>query len=155
MLHTKYLCSRHLLESDFTTAERVRLNKVTFPFGSDSASQSLPQSLVPSFHIPSIGPTPSVPSGVIQESELHDLSPTRTYRKTLVPSAVTPVPILADSPSTSFKMSALQAAAVVKETSFPRSSVNSSDVELGHINRQSSSSKPRARNSLLKELNLA
>jgi hypothetical protein len=45
----------------------------------------------------------------------------------------------------------------VKETSFPLSSKNAkaSDGELGHISRQSSSSKSRARHSLLKELNLA
>jgi hypothetical protein len=45
----------------------------------------------------------------------------------------------------------------VKETSFPLSSVsiNVSDGELRHINGQSSSSKPRARHSLLKELTLA
>jgi hypothetical protein len=45
----------------------------------------------------------------------------------------------------------------VKENSFSISSVNinSSDGELGHIGRHSSSSKPRARHSLLKELNLA
>jgi hypothetical protein len=42
----------------------------------------------------------------------------------------------------------------VKETSFPLSSVSihASDGELGHINGQSSSSKPRARHSLLKNL---
>jgi uncharacterized small protein (DUF1192 family) len=45
----------------------------------------------------------------------------------------------------------------VKETSFPLSSVNinASDGELKHINYQSFPSKPRARHSLLKELNLA
>jgi hypothetical protein len=45
----------------------------------------------------------------------------------------------------------------VKETSFPLSSesIKASDGELGYIKRQSSSSKPRARRSLLKELNLA
>jgi hypothetical protein len=44
----------------------------------------------------------------------------------------------------------------VKETSFPLSfeSMKASDGELGHIKRQSSSSKPRARRSLLEELNL-
>jgi hypothetical protein len=80
-----------------------------------------------------------------------------------VPSAVTPDPIHADSPSTSFQISAIKPspAAVntfaVKETYFPPSSinVNASDGELGYINRQSSSSKPRARHSVLKELNLA
>jgi hypothetical protein len=44
----------------------------------------------------------------------------------------------------------------VKETSFPISSmkINASEVELGRVRRQSSS-KPTARHSLLKELNLA
>jgi hypothetical protein len=28
MLHNKYLCSRHFLESDYTTAERAHLNVV-------------------------------------------------------------------------------------------------------------------------------
>jgi hypothetical protein len=45
----------------------------------------------------------------------------------------------------------------VKETSFPLSSVNinASDGELWHIKFQNSSAKPRARHSLLKQLNLA
>jgi hypothetical protein len=34
MLHNKYLCSRHFSESDFSTAERVHLNRVTVPRGS-------------------------------------------------------------------------------------------------------------------------
>jgi hypothetical protein len=45
MLHSNYLCNRHFSESDFTTAERVHLNRVTVPCGLDSASQSPPQSL--------------------------------------------------------------------------------------------------------------
>jgi hypothetical protein len=40
MLRNKYLCNRHFSESDFTTAERVQLNRVTVPCGLDSASQS-------------------------------------------------------------------------------------------------------------------
>jgi hypothetical protein len=45
----------------------------------------------------------------------------------------------------------------LKGTSFPISStnINAFDGKLGHINCQSSSSKPRARHSLVKELNLA
>jgi hypothetical protein len=42
------------------------------------------------------------------EYDIHVLPPTRTYCKTLVSSTVTPVPIHADSPSTSFQMSAVQ-----------------------------------------------
>jgi hypothetical protein len=91
------------------------------------------------------------------------VTPTRTYSKTLVSSAVTPTPIHADSPSASFQMSAVQPSPTaantfpVEETSFPLSSVNinASDGELKHINHESSSSKPRARHSQLKELNSA
>jgi hypothetical protein len=43
--HNKCLCSRHFSGSDFTTAERVHLNRVAVPCGLDSASQSSPQSL--------------------------------------------------------------------------------------------------------------
>jgi hypothetical protein len=32
-LQNKYLCSRHFLESDFTTDERVHFNRVTVPCG--------------------------------------------------------------------------------------------------------------------------
>jgi hypothetical protein len=42
MLHNTYLCSRCFLESDFTTAERLRLDRVAVTCGSDSASQSHP-----------------------------------------------------------------------------------------------------------------
>jgi hypothetical protein len=104
-----------------------------------------------------------LPSGLTPERDLHVLSPTRTYSKTLVPSSVAPVPIHADSPSTSFQMSVIQQSPTaastfaVKETSFLSGSeyINASDGELGHVSRQSSSSKPRAMHSLLKELNLA
>jgi hypothetical protein len=97
------------------------------------------------------------------EDDLHVLPLTRTYSKTQVPSAVTPIPVHADNPSTSFQMSAVQSSPAaanifaVKETSFPPSSwnINASDGELGLVNRQSSSSKPRAKHSLLKGLNLA
>jgi hypothetical protein len=44
----------------------------------------------------------------------------------------------------------------VKETSFPLRSknMNASDAELGGISHQSSSSKPRAKHAMLKELNV-
>jgi hypothetical protein len=125
MLHNKYLCSRHFLESDFTTAERIHLNRVAVPCDSGSASQSLPQSPVPSLHTPALDP---LPSALTPEDDLHVLPPTRTYTKTLVSSTAKPIPIHADSPSTSFQMSAVQPSPTaantlaVKETSFPQSS---------------------------------
>jgi hypothetical protein len=107
-----------------------------------------------------LDPLPSVITPKIIFNVLHS---TRNYSKILAHSPVTPTPIHADSPSTSFQMSAVQPSLTaansfaVKETSFPLSSVNinASDGELWHITFQSSSSKPRARHSLLKELNLA
>jgi hypothetical protein len=51
---------------------------------------------------------PSVSSCLTPEEDLHVLPPTRMYSKTLIPFAVTPVPIHADSPSASFQMSAIQ-----------------------------------------------
>jgi hypothetical protein len=159
MLRHKLLCSRHFSESDFTIAERVRLNRVAVPCGSACAAQSLPQPPEPSLHISSFNPLPLVSS---TEDDLRGLPPTITYSKTLVPSAVTPIPIHADGPSASFQMSAVQPSPTaaknfaMKETSFLLNSVdrNACDGELGHVNRQSSSSKPRARHSLSKELNL-
>jgi hypothetical protein len=123
MLHRKFLCSSHFLESDFTTTERVHLNRLAVPCGSDSALQSLPQPP----DTPSFDPLPSV---LTPEKDLHVLTPPKTYSKTLVPSKVTPVPIHVDSPSTSFQMSAIQPSPsaastfAVKETSFPLSSEN-------------------------------
>jgi hypothetical protein len=160
MLHNKYLCRRHFLKSDFTAAVRVHLNRVAVPYGSDSASQSLPKLPVPSLHTPSLDPFPSV---VTHKDYICVLPPSRTYNKTLVPYSVTPIPIHAHGPSTSFQMSAVKPSPTSantfegKETSFPLSSVNTnaSDGELGHVNCQSSSSKPTARHFLLKEPTLA
>jgi hypothetical protein len=52
MLHCKYLCSRHFSKSDSTPTEMVCLNRVTVPYGSDSAAQSLPQPSKPLLHTP-------------------------------------------------------------------------------------------------------
>jgi hypothetical protein len=43
MLH-KHLCSKQFLETDFTTAERIQLNRVAVPSVSDLTSHSAPQS---------------------------------------------------------------------------------------------------------------
>jgi hypothetical protein len=93
------------LRSDFTTAERVHLNRVVVQCGSDSAAQLVPQPPDPSLHAPSFDPFPSV---VTPEDDLYVILPTETYRKTLLSCAVTPFPIHADSPSTSFQIYAVQ-----------------------------------------------
>jgi hypothetical protein len=76
--------------------------------------------------------------------------------------AATPTLVLAESPSTSSQIPALQVSLLAnnfaaEETSFSPSSVNvnASDGELRHISCQSSSSKPGAWHSVLKELSLA
>jgi hypothetical protein len=118
MLHRKFLCSNHFLESDFTTTERVHLNRFAVPCGSNSAVQSLPQPP----DTPSFDPVPSV---LTPEKDLHVPTLTKTYSKTLVPSTVTPIPIHVDSSSTSFQTSAIQPSPsacstfAVKETLFP------------------------------------
>jgi hypothetical protein len=122
MLHKKYLCSRHFLESDFTPAERAHLNKVAVPCRSDSVSQTLSQPPVPSLYTPSLNPLPSV----ITHKDYTDVVFPTTYSKTLVPSQVTHIPSHAHGPSTSFKISAEQPLPTpantfaVKETLFPQ-----------------------------------
>jgi hypothetical protein len=88
--------------------ERVHLSRMALPCGSDSASQSLLQPLLPSLPTISLNPLASV---VTPKVDIHVPLPTRTNGKTLVPSALTPIPIHADntdSLSTSFQMSAVQ-----------------------------------------------
>jgi hypothetical protein len=156
MLHNKYLFRRHFAESNFTAAERVHLNRVAVPRGSDPASQSFPQPPVSSLHALSLDLLPSL---ITHKDYIHVVFPT-TYNKTLVPSPVILIPIHADGPSTSFQMSVVQPSPTaantfdLKETAFSLSSVNINafDAEPGHINHHSSPSKHRASHSLLKEL---
>jgi hypothetical protein len=161
MLCCKYLCSKHFCESDFTTAEKIHLNRVAVPCVSDSTSHSVPEPSVPSLLTPHLDLLPSL---LTPEDDLHDLPPTRTYSKrSLTSLTLTPTPVHAESPSTFSQISALQVSpasantfAAGETSSTPGSvDVSASDGELGHIKCQSSSSKPRARHSLLKELNLA
>jgi hypothetical protein len=74
-LHNKLLCSKHSSESDFTTTERVHLNRFTVPCNSDSCVQSLPQPP----DTPSFDPLVSI---LTPEEDLHVLTPTKTYSKT-------------------------------------------------------------------------
>jgi hypothetical protein len=159
MLLQKYLCSKYFLETDFTTSGRIHLNRVAIPCVSDLTSHSAPQPYMPSVHIPYLD---SLLSPLTPEDNLHVLPPIRTYSKMLLTSlAAIPTLVLAESPTSlqipAFQLSSLASTFVAEETSFTPSSLNvkASDRELRHISCQSSSSKPRARHSLLKELNLA
>jgi hypothetical protein len=44
----KYLCSRYFSVNDFTTVERIHLNRLVAPCGSDSAAQSFQEPPDPS-----------------------------------------------------------------------------------------------------------
>jgi hypothetical protein len=100
-----------------------------------------------------------------EENNLKVLPPLRTYSKLPLSSTctATPPPIHTDGPSTSSQITVPnpeQAAAnlfSVEDTSLPRSLdfATASDGEFGCFSDQNSSSKPRTRRSLLKELHLA
>jgi hypothetical protein len=85
-------------------------------------------------HTPSLDPLTS-------RITYKDIIPCTTYNKTLLPSPVTCILIHAHCPSSSLKMSGVQPSPTaanifaVKETSFPLSSVNVNDGELGHLSR--------------------
>jgi hypothetical protein len=78
MLHHKFLCNKHFRESDFTTAEKIHLNRVAVPCISDSASQSLSQPPVLLLGTPFLNPSPSV---MILKDDLHVLPPAQTYSR--------------------------------------------------------------------------
>jgi hypothetical protein len=141
---------------DFTTSvERIHLNRVTFPCVSDLTSHSISSLLVPYLD--------SLPFLLTPEDDFHVLPPSSTYSKMSVASlTVTRNPVHAESP-TFLQIPALQVSptsantSASEETFFTPSFVNISvsDGEIRHIKCRSSSSKPQARHSLLKELNLA
>jgi len=96
MLCWKYLCSKHFCESDFTTAEKIHLNRVAVPCVSDSTSHSVPEPSVPSLRTPYLD---SLPSLLTPEDD-HVLPPTRSYSKRSLTSVpLTPTPVHAESPS--------------------------------------------------------
>ena len=92
-----FLCSKHFAESDFCTSERVRLNKVAVPHGSDSFSHSIPQPSESAYYIPSLN---SLPTTLTPEHNLHVLPPTRNYGKAFESSTKTPMPVQVVSSST-------------------------------------------------------
>ena len=180
-LQHKFLCRDHFLPTDFVTPEGIRLNRMAVPRGLASASHSIPQSsppLLPTLsnpqpsavspknsNLPVLPPLPLTSELPPEEYNLQVLPPLRTYSKLPLSSTriETPLPIHTDGPSTSSPISVpnpKQAAAnifSVEDTSLSLSldSSTASDGEFGCFSDQNSSSKPRTRRSLLKELNLA
>jgi hypothetical protein len=109
-----------------------------------------------------MSPLPLPSEMIPEEDSLHVLPPLRTYSKLPLSSTriASPPPIHIDGPSTSSPIcvpNPTQAAAnifSVEDTSFSLS-LDASDGEFRCFSDQNSSSKPGARHSLLKELNLA
>jgi hypothetical protein len=64
MLQNKYFHSRHFLESDFTAAERVHLNRVAVPCGCFCFTV-IPTTSFPFITYSSLDPLPSVPKDYI------------------------------------------------------------------------------------------
>ena len=178
VLQYKFLCRDHFLPTDFVTPEGIRLNRLAVPLGLDSASHSIPQPSPPflptlsnpqpsavspqnSDH-PLLPPLPLTSELTAEENSLQVMPPLRTYSKLCSSSThiETPLPTHIDGPSTSTPISVrnpTQAAAnifSVEDASVSRS-LDSSDGEFRCFSDQNSSSKPTARRSLLKELNLA
>ena len=174
-------CRDHFLPTDFVTPGGIRLNRSTVPLGLDSASHSNPQTsppLLPTLsnpqssalspqnnNFPVLPPLPLNSELSPEENNIQLMSHKRTYSR--LPSSpahvVTPLPIHIDGPSTSSSISVqnlTQAAAnifYVEETSLSLSldSSTASDEEFRCFSDQNSSSKPTARRSLLRDLNLA
>ena len=162
------------------TPEGLRQKRLAVPFGFDSASRSIQRSSPPLLPIlsnpqpsavgprnsnfPVLPPLPLTSELTPEENSLQVLRPLRNYSK--LPSSSTrietPLPIHIDGPSTSSLISVpntTQAAAnifSVEDTSlsFGLESSTASDGEFGCFSDQISSSKPKARRSLLKEINL-
>ena len=128
------------------------------PCSSDSASQD-PTSQLPDSAFTDLN---SLPSLLSPQKNLHVQAPSTTYGKLPVSSCSTqtPLSILEDSPSTSSQICAVKSTPsaastfAVEDISCPLT-LNASDGEFRHINRPHPSLKPRARRSLLRELNLA
>ena len=165
LLHYKFLCRDHFLPTDFVTPEGIRLNRFAVPRGLDSASHSIPKPSPVSpqnSNLPLLPPLPLTSELTPEKNSLQVLPPLRTYSKLRSSSThiETPFPTHIDGPSTSSPISVqsptLAAANIfsVENTSLSLS-LDSSDGEFGCFSDQNSSSKPTARRSLLKELNLA
>jgi hypothetical protein len=127
------LCSKHFAESDFCTSERVCLNKVAVPHGSDLFSHSISQRSESAYYIPSLNFLPTI---LTPGHKLYVPPPTRTYGKASVSSTKTPMPVHADSPSTSHQIPGFQTPPrgvrtfAVEETSFSLSPVNPNACDL-------------------------
>jgi len=138
--------------------ERKRLNRGAVPCSSDSASQDATPQL-PGYALTDLNSLPSVLS---PQRNLHVRPPKRNYGKLPIsPSSIqTPLSIHEDSPCTFSQICAVKSTPpagsmfAIEDISCPLTS-NASDGEFRRINRPNPSSKPRARHTLLRELNLA
>ena len=104
----------------------------------------------------------SLPSLLSPQKNFHVQAPSRTYGKLPVSSCSiqTPLSILEDSPCTSSQICAVKstppaASMFAVEDIFCPVTLYACDGEFRRINRPNPSTKPRARHSLLRELNLA
>ena len=172
------LCQGHFSPTDFMTPEGIHLNRLSVPCGLDLASHSIPQSSLPFLptlsnpqpsevspqnnNLPTLPPLPLPSELTPEENSFQALPPLRTHSKFCLFSTCieTPLPNHMDGPSSSSQISVSKPtlAAVnifsVEYISFSLS-LDAYDGEFRCFSDQNSSSKPRARHSLLKELNLA
>jgi len=134
------------------------LNRGAVPCSSDSASQD-PTPQLPDSALTDLN---SLPSLLSPQKNLHVQAPSRTIGKLPVSSCSIQIPlsILEDSPCTSSQICAVKSTSpaasmfAVEDFSCPVT-LNASDGEFRHITHPNPSLKPRARHSLLRELNLA
>jgi len=134
------------------------LNRRAVPCSSDSASQD-PTPQLPDSALTDLN---SLPSLLSPQKNLHVQAPSRTNGKLPVFSCSiqTSLSVLEDSPCTSSQICAVKSTPpaasmfAVEDFSYPVT-LYASDGEFRRINRPNPSLKPRARHSLLRELNLA
>ena len=158
--HNKFVCQDHVLSTDFMKPGGIHLISLAVPCVLDLTSYFIPLAFPPS-KLP-VFSSLSLPSELFpEENRLHVLPPPRTCSKLLLLSThiETPLPNHIDGPPTSSqifvqKLKPATANIISMENTYFFLSVDTSDWEYRCLNDQNSSSKPRARHSLLKELNL-
>jgi hypothetical protein len=144
-----YVCSQHFSETDFTSANKTRLNRLAVP---------KPHTPAPHPHSTSHHEEPTLNSS--SSEDLHVLIPSKTYSKISITSRTEePIPIQSDpiSSSSLFRDHSLAAETSTfskEDAFFYLGSESASGEELGSINLQSSPPKRKAWHSLIKELGL-
>jgi hypothetical protein len=157
-LNVKFVCRNHFLETDFSTPEKTRLNRGAVPCSSDLSSQE-PTPQLPDSTLTDLN---SLPSLLSPQKNLHVQPPNSTYGRLPMSSSSiqTPLSLLEDSPCTSSQICAVKSTPptasmfAAEDISSPLN-LNASDGEFRRMNHPNPSLKPRARHSLLRELDLA